>query len=84
MVKVRIFHQENNIKNKSIYAVTGTNSSNEAVTAVIRFKKQNLKTITEYKHRPGSIRPYKDANGKVWDGLYADRDGGTPCIIVTK
>lgn len=80
MVKVRIFHKENNISNKSIYAVTGTDSISEAINAVIKFKKASHKSFPDYLCVEGVIKHTKDR-----DELYYAGDAtGTPCMIVCK
>lgn len=69
----------------TLYAVIGAKDNNEAIMAVIRFKKASKKTFADYFCTEGVIAPYKDENGKKWDGLYLDETvKGKKCLIVSR
>lgn len=78
-MKVRVFKNYKSDKKRVFYAVTGTNSAEEAVKAVVRFTKINKKRAVEFLAVEAVIAPYK----KGFDGLWEKFDHeGEPCIMV--
>lgn len=84
-MEVRIFKRLVNTANRSIYAVSGAKSQDEAIKAVIRKKKESMSTYDDYFCVPGVIAPYTDESGKKWDGLYINNKiRGKKCLVVSR
>lgn len=85
MIEVRIFKAENNLSNRSYYAVTGAKFEAEAIYAVIKQKKAKRNTFFDYNAYRGVIAPYVNDKGEELDGLWPARENtGTPCWVVYK
>ena len=85
MIEVRIFKAENNMSNRSYYAVTGATFEAEAIYEVIKIKKAKKGTFFDYNAYRGVIAPYVNDKGEELDGLWPARENtGTPCWVVYK
>ena len=85
MIEVRIFKAENNMSNRSYYAVTGAKFEAEAIYEVIKMKKAKKDTFFDYNAYRGVIAPYVNDKGEELDGLWpAKENTGTPCWVVYK
>ncbi len=85
-IKIRPFKRlEKGSHSSTLYAVTGAVADYDAIMAVLRYKKESVKHYDDFFCTDGIIAPYKDENGKKWDGLYLDEKvKGKKCLIVSR